>query len=59
MLKIKIKTSHSTIIGEVVREDENQWILCNVTIQGIKENRQLEGYSVPKRMAWNCEEIKQ
>ena len=51
MLKIKIKTSHSIIIGEVVREDENQWILCNVTIQGIKENRQFEGYSVPKCMA--------
>ena len=58
MLKIKIKTSHSIIIGEVAREDENQWILCNVTIQGIKEVRQFEGYSVPKRMTWSYEEIK-
>ena len=50
---IEIKLSHSTIIGSVVREDSNQWILANVTIQGIKEERHEDSYSVPKNMAWS------
>lgn len=50
MKKIKIKLSHSEVIGNVVREDALQWILSDVTVKGIKETRTFEGYSVPKSM---------
>ena len=46
---------NDVMIGELVREDENQFIIKNVTKTGIKSVTHYENYSVPKSMCLSYE----
>ena len=54
---IEIKTSHSTITGVVLQDLINDWVLGNVSIIGISEERNIEKYAIPKGMAWSYKYI--
>lgn len=46
---------NSVMMAELVREDENQFIIKNATKTGIKSVTHYENYSVPKRMCLSYE----
>ena len=58
MIKIEFYNGtgkNTVMIGELVREDENQFIIKNVTKTGIKSVTHYENYSVPKSMCLSYE----